>query len=311
MASIGVVFPASASRHQLAPFAERMEAFGYDELWIAAEERAPATLADAARALAASQRIKIGIGPLWATTLEPLAVASEAAELAWNHPGRLTVSVGAAPRGTRVATHARTAALDEVVIAVRMLLAGQVVNGAGTIVTCLADALDQPPDEPPSILIESATRAGLGSAARRADGLVLPEGSAPGFISYARAVTGSAPIHGARPIDLAARVWLVMGESDAAGRAVAALLAYWARAGLYPEVRSPGRPDQPASVGPAARGLIDQIAIQGSATRCAAAVDRFLDAGLDRLLLSAADRDTGQYVQFAQEVLPLFNTTAS
>jgi alkanesulfonate monooxygenase SsuD/methylene tetrahydromethanopterin reductase-like flavin-dependent oxidoreductase (luciferase family) len=303
MASIGVAFPAG-SPSSLLEFVARIEALGYDEVWIMGGTRSKASFGAAAAALAATDRIAIGLGPVWAGAHNPVTAAVEISTLARLHPGRLTVAFGGAPRALARAASSTDPALEEVVTAVRMLLAGEVVNGCGSYVRIASVGLRLPPDEAPPIAISTTSRWGLGVAARRADAVVFPEGSGPDFIEDALALVSDRRPPSV-PLAAIAHAWLALGEDGPARRSLAGAVARWVRASLDPEGVGATRPNEPSGPAPIPRGTADRIAIVGNSARCAAGVDRFLAAGVDRLILSAVGSELAQYEQFADEVMPL------
>jgi 5,10-methylenetetrahydromethanopterin reductase len=265
VSSIGVAFAGGRSDALLA-FVERAEALGFDEAWIADDLGWRESLGSVADALAATDHLAIGLGPLHAGAHDPVTVATEIASLARLHPGRLTVAFGTHPGALGQGPLERDPVPEEVVTTVRMLLAGEVVNGCGSHVRIDHAALSFPPDEPPLIAISAADRRGVGVAARRADAVLFPAGTGPDLIEDAlSALTGlRSPCD---PVTVIAHVGLALNK-DGARRAATALGG-------------------------------------GNPAECAARVGQFLRAGVDRLILVAAGSEAAQYERFAGEVMPL------
>src|SRR5580692_9945148 len=148
----------------------------------------------AATALAATARLRVGLGLMPAPMRNPALAAMEIGTLARLHPGRFTAAFGHGVREWMEQSGAlpprRMSALAEVTSTVRALLAGDTITSRGTYVNLTGVALDPPPDRPPPILIGSTGPRGLALAGEHADGFLLPEGCGPTFI--ARAVAQSA-----------------------------------------------------------------------------------------------------------------------
>src|ERR671917_167265 len=133
--TLGVIFHPSFPPETLAAYARRAEAAGFDELWLWDDCFLPGALTAAAIALAATQRLKVGIGLLPATAYHPVFAAMELTTLARAFPQRIVpgfgfgigswmTQIGAAPRSY-------LQALEETVVAVRSLLGGEVVTMQG------------------------------------------------------------------------------------------------------------------------------------------------------------------------------------
>jgi alkanesulfonate monooxygenase SsuD/methylene tetrahydromethanopterin reductase-like flavin-dependent oxidoreductase (luciferase family) len=222
MTSIGAVFPARAPAEALPAFAARAEVLGYDELWVVEDCFLSGGLTLATAALAVTERLRVGIGLLPAAVRNPAIAAMEIATIARLYPGRLTVAIGHGVEswmtqiGARPAK--RVAALGEVITAIRMLLAGETVNATGSWVKLSSVALDTPPDVPPSILAGTTGPQGIALAARRADGLLLPEGCGPKFIAHAKELTARTRRDPPSPLEIVVYAWLRIGETGRRAR---------------------------------------------------------------------------------------------
>lgn len=313
---IGAVFPATALPEELPSFAARIEELGYDELWVIEDCFLSGGLTLAATALAATDAVRVGIGLLPAAVRNPAIVAMEIATLARLHPGRLTVTFGHGVESWMTQIGARPAkrvtALGEVITAVRRLLAGEVVSMAGSWVTLDEVTLEHPPEVVPSVLAGTTGAQGMRLAARKADGLLLPEGCGPAFITQARELMAEVERPLPEPVDLVVYAWLRIGEDEAARAALYGAVAHWFDCGLYGGPTRAAGLEQPPPPGPLARPLVDELAVAGTADQCAAGVERFAEAGARRLVLAAVRPDqTDQYEAFARQVLPLSGTTAA
>jgi 5,10-methylenetetrahydromethanopterin reductase len=315
-ASIGAVFPAHATPETLPAFAGTAEALGYEEVWVVEDCFLSGGLTLATAALAATERLRVGVGLLPAAGRNAAIAAMEIATVARLHPGRLTVAFGhgveAWMRQINARPPRRLAALGEVTTAVRMLLAGETVDARGSLVTLASVALDNPPAVVPSILVGTTGPKGIALAGRRADGLLLPEGCGPRFIAHARQIMRTATQPRLHPPEMVVYAWLRLGEDERARSELADAVSHWIASGLYPgPMREAGIDASPPS-GPVAREAADELAIVGTARQCADGVARFVNSGAQRLILAAVGADfVDQYTRFAEEVVPLLSTTAT
>jgi alkanesulfonate monooxygenase SsuD/methylene tetrahydromethanopterin reductase-like flavin-dependent oxidoreductase (luciferase family) len=156
------------------------------------------------------------------------------------------------------------------------------------------------------VLVGTAGRRGLGIAGSCANGIVLPQGTTPDAVRWARGIT--------TPLDpftyTAVYTWLSMG--DDAARTSARLrpeLERWHMIARYPELfRHAPLPGGDARALPenAFDEAVEAMAITGDAVACHDAVRRWGDAGADsvvvRPLLEDGMRDLER---FAEEVLPM------
>ncbi len=309
MTSIGAVFPARASAEDLPSFAVRAEALGYDELWVVEDCFLSGGLTLATAALATTERIRVGVGLLPAAVRNPAIAAMEIGTIGRLYPGRLTVAIGHGVESWMIQIDARppkrVRALGEVITAIRMLLAGETVNATGSWVRLSSVALENPPDVPPQILAGTTGPQGIALAARRADGLLLPEGCGPKFIAHAKELAARARRPTAPPLEIVVYAWLRIGEDRAARAELTEAVSDWVGSGLYTgPMREAGIARSP-DLGPIDRRAADEVAIVGTGPQCVAGVDRFVDAGAQRLILAAVGADfSDQYDAFAEHVLP-------
>ena len=259
----------------LPAYAQAVEALGFDELWVVEDCFLAGGLALAGQALAATGRLHVGVGLLPVLARNPAIAAMELAGLARMHPGRLSVAfghgveawmrqIGARPRD-------RLVALREVVGAVRALLAGERLDVAGAVVTLDAVALDTPPRAVPPVLVGTTGVRGLAIAGEVADGVLLPEGSAPDAVAWARERAGGG--------ETVVYAWLRRGDAglDAFREEVQA----WRRMGLYPELfERAGLED-----GTTPDGVLRRLGLVGTAEEAALGLEALAAAGAGRVVL--------------------------
>jgi 5,10-methylenetetrahydromethanopterin reductase len=306
---VGVVFPASAPVERLPTSAQCIEAAGYDELWVVEDCFLSGGLVMASTALAVTSRLRVGVGILPAPVRNPAIAAMEIACLARLHPSRLSVAFGHGVRSWMkqidALPAARLTALGEVTAAVRSLLAGAEMSVDGRHVRLDRVVLARPPDIPPAILIGSTGPKGIALAHSVADGVLLPQGSGPAFISSALGHPGAGAEAEVNALTVV-YVWLRIEDDDEVARlALRPALDEWLGSGLYPEpVRASGiepgmSPDAMTTV------AAGELAIAGGREACRRSMARFAGIGAQSVVLAAVGDDfEAQYQRFAEEVLP-------
>jgi len=308
-ASIGVVFPAKAEVAGLPAFAGRTEALGFDELWVIEDCFLSGGLVMAASALAATSRLRVGLGLMPVPLRNPALASMEIGTLARLHPGRFTAAFGHGVREWMEQSGAlpprRMSALAEVTSTVRALLAGDTITCRGTYVNLTGVVLDPPPDRPPPILIGSTGPRGLAIAGAHADGVLLPEGCGPTFIARAvRLTSDAAP--SARPPLAVVYAWMRVEDDDEQARlALRPVVDQWIARGLFPEPVAAAGIGSSLAPGPVPASLAADLAVVGDPPACAAAARRFIEAGAGTLVVAAVGPDHDrQYERFARDVLP-------
>jgi len=282
------MFGAQWPPERLPAFARAAERHGFDELWLAEDCFLAGGLTLAATALAVTERLGVGVGLLPAAVRNPAIVAMELAGLARVHPGRFTAAFGhgvdAWMRQIGARPPDRLGLLEETVVAVRALLHGDALDVRGEHVRLDAVRLDFPPPQPPPVLIGTTGPRGLAIAARAADGIVLPEGSAPAAVRWAREQAGG---------QTTVYAWLsVADDADAALGAVRPLVERWAASGNYPVLTelagvSPGALDDDA---------LRSLVVAGDPARCADAIAALHAAGADSVVLLPYVGEPGEQV---------------
>jgi 5,10-methylenetetrahydromethanopterin reductase len=286
---VGVLFRPEWPPEDLPAFARAAERDGFSELWVVEDCFLAGGPTMAVAALAATTGLDVGIGLLPVTLRNPALAAMEIAGAARLHPGRLTVAFGHGVEAWMRQIGARPAdrlvALEETVASIRALLEGETVSRHGHVQ--LEDVrLGHLPDPPPDLLVGTTGPRGMAVAGRVADGVLLPEGSGPEAVRWARDT--------ATPRRLVVYAWMSL-DADPVGafEAVRPQLERWLELGLYPRL------------GELATDL-RSLAVVGDATDCARAVERLWEAGADSVVLVPRQGDHEEQVaRFAAEVLPL------
>ncbi|GAA1304084.1 LLM class flavin-dependent oxidoreductase [Saccharothrix xinjiangensis] len=186
------MLPRDLGGAEVLPYARRADELGFDELWVVEDLGFHGGIAQAAAVLAATGRIRVGIGLLPAGARNAAFAAMEVATLARLFPGRVDVgighgmpawmrSVGAWPAGPLTL-------LEEYLRAVKALLRGEVVE-RGELVALDGVRLEEAclPEHVPPVLAGVRGPRSLALSGRVADGTVLAEPTTP---EYVRAALG-------------------------------------------------------------------------------------------------------------------------
>ena len=188
--SIGVMFRREQAPENLPDYARRVEALGFDELWVVEDCFYTGGIAQAATALAATERITVGLGIAPAVARNASFLAMEFATLARMHPGRFHGGIGhgVADWIEQIGETPPSwlAALEETSTAIRSLMRGEEVTTSGKTVRLRDVKLEHPPTDVPPVSLGVRGPKSLQLAGRCADGTILAENSAPAYVSWAR-----------------------------------------------------------------------------------------------------------------------------
>jgi alkanesulfonate monooxygenase SsuD/methylene tetrahydromethanopterin reductase-like flavin-dependent oxidoreductase (luciferase family) len=219
------MLPRDLDPARVLPFARRADESGFDELWVVEDLGYRGGIAQAAAVLAATDRIRVGIGLLPVGARNAAFAAMEAATLAQLFPGRIEVGIGHGMPGWMRAVGEWPASpltlLEEYLGAVTSLLRGG-AGQRGEYVALDAVGLEAAcvPENPPLVLAGVRGPRSLAVSGRVADGTILAEPTTP---EYARAAL--AQIDARRPHRL-------VGYNVAAVHADATVAIDAVRAGL-------------------------------------------------------------------------------
>lgn len=223
--SVGVMLPRDLPSAQVLPFARRADELGFDELWVVEDLGFRGGVAQAAAVLAATGRIRVGIGLLPVGARNAAFAGMEAATLAQLFPGRVDVGIGHGMPGWMRSVGEWPASpltlLEEYLGAVTALVRGDAVS-PGKYVALDGVHLEAAcvPANPPLVLAGVRGPKSLAVSGRVADGTILAEPTTP---EYARAAL--AQIAPSRPHRL-------VGYNVAAVNADATVAVEAVRAGL-------------------------------------------------------------------------------
>ncbi|GAB3162269.1 LLM class flavin-dependent oxidoreductase [Myceligenerans halotolerans] len=182
---IGVVLPRDLPSPLVLPYAREAERLGFDELWVVEDLGFRGGFVQAAAALGATERLRVGIGILPAAVRNPAFAAMEIATLEQLHPGRTDVGIGhGMPGWMRQAgcwPDRPLTFLSEYVTTLRALLGGTESGGLRLEPSAV------PAVVPPLLLGVRGPRS-LAASGQVADGTVLAEPVSP---EYAAAALGA------------------------------------------------------------------------------------------------------------------------
>lgn len=191
---VGVMLPRDVDAASVVPFAQAADRAGFDELWVVEDLGFRGGIAQAATALAVTERISVGIGILPAAARNPAFAAMELNSLAELFPGRVIAGIG---HGTQTWMRqvgewpaSPLTLLRETVGAVRSLLHGERIDVAGRYVSVAGLSLESPAGRPPWVLAGVRGPKSLAAAAQVADGVILAEPVTPEYLAAAQVSMG-------------------------------------------------------------------------------------------------------------------------
>jgi alkanesulfonate monooxygenase SsuD/methylene tetrahydromethanopterin reductase-like flavin-dependent oxidoreductase (luciferase family) len=299
---VGVMLPRDLPADQVLPFARRAEELGFAELWVVEDLGFRGGIAQAAAVLAATERIRVGVGILPAAARNVGFAAMEASTLADLFPERVVLGVGHGMpdwmRQVGAWPESILTYLEEHVTALRALLRGEEVTVDGRYVHLDHLRLEGERATPPPVLAGVRGPRSLALAGRVADGTVLAEPATPEYIRTARAQIGDAPGHRVVTYDVAA-----VGPDADAARAVARTGLLWiGDPGWAPHVDPldfveefralrASAADRAAFAAALPDAWVDRLAITGTPEQARAALAARAAAGADAVVLIPAGPD--------------------
>ncbi|RLV49731.1 LLM class flavin-dependent oxidoreductase [Nocardioides mangrovicus] len=190
---IGVVLPRDLPDTNVITFARNVDELGFDNLWVVEDLGYKGGFAQAGAVLAATSRVRVGIGVLPVAARNPVFTAMEAATLANLFPGRITLGVGHGMpvwmRQVGIAVDSPLTLLAETLDAVRGLLAGDTVSIDGRYVHLDAVRLEAPPALPPVVLAGVRGPRSMEVSGEHADGTLLAEPVTVEYLEHTRTLT--------------------------------------------------------------------------------------------------------------------------
>lgn len=188
--SLGLVLGSSLPPEQLIPVAAEADELGLDELWFSEDCFFTGGISGAAAALAATSRIRVGLGIVSAMLRHPALLAMEVATMARAFPDRVGVGIGlgvpAWLRQVGRSPRSSLGAMTECVTAVRRLVAGERLSVAGEEFLFDDVALAHPVTSPLPIYMGVSGPRMLQLSGELADGSILSVGGGVNYLTWAR-----------------------------------------------------------------------------------------------------------------------------
>jgi len=299
--AIGAVLPRVPHR-ELVQCGRELDALGFDELWLVEDCFEYGGVSSAAAILASTGRIGVGVGLFPVAVRNPAILSMELATIGELYPGRMIAGVGHGVEAWMRQIDARPAnrlvALQELLIVVRRLLAGETVTFDGRWAHLDGVVLDQPPAVVPPLVVGTTRERGIAIAAELADGLLLCEGAGVAAVRWAAELLGPER-------RLVVYTWMRIEDSPTqALDELTPWIEQWEQAGRYPRLLELARaePGYDGSLAPV-------VSLAGPAEACAAGVRRLVEAGADAVVVSpVGDDPLAQLRRFATEALPLLQS---
>lgn len=324
MPNYGIMFRCQNPPEQLIETVQRAEQSGYDEVWLVEDCFYAGGLVSASVALASTQTMRIGLGIMPAVARNAAFAAMEVAALARLYPGRFLPGLGhgvaAWMQQIGAFPQSQLAALEEVTVAVRSLLAGEEVTLDGSHVHLDRVKLEFPPDVVPPISLGVRRQKSLRLAGRVADGTILAEYASAAYVEWARGRIAEGQ-QDAKRSGQAHRVtvfaFIAMDDDRsaalqtlrplvAAGIAKGRMRVYLEPLGIAEDAErllAQGGRDHLQRAMP--DEWISQLALVGSAEECRAAIQGLVAAGADTVVLVPVADDWQALERMATDLLPL------
>jgi 5,10-methylenetetrahydromethanopterin reductase len=190
MSRLGVMFTCNRPPEELIDGVRLIEDLGFDDAWVVEDLRWGGGIASSVAALAATERVRVGLGIMPALFRNPAATAMEVSTVARLFPNRFVAGIGhgvgswMAQIGLTQKSPLRT--IEEVTTNVRALIRGDQVTFAGEAVKVDDITLVHPAKVVPPVMLGVVGPKSLHLSGRIADGTIVPEWCGPGYLTQAR-----------------------------------------------------------------------------------------------------------------------------
>ncbi|MBK6013974.1 LLM class flavin-dependent oxidoreductase [Streptomyces sp. MBT53] len=193
---VGVMLPLDLPVGEVLPYVRRAEELGFDQVWVVEDLGWRGGVAQAATVLASTTSLTVGIGIMPAGARNVCFAAMELATLAQLHPGRLIAGVGHGMPGWMRQAGSWPASpltlIKEYAAALRLLVAGKPGPANGRYVRCEGVIITEVPEIVPPVVLGVRGPKSQAVAGEVADGLLLAEPAAPGYITASLRNLGAA-----------------------------------------------------------------------------------------------------------------------
>lgn len=322
--TIGFMFRCQLPPEQLSETARRVEAAGFDELWVVEDCFFGGGIASLATALAVTHTLRIGLGIMPAVARNPAFTAMELATLARLYPQRILPGIGHGVTdwmrqiGALPASQLR--ALEETISAIRALLRGERVSVSGQTVKLEDVQLAHPPTHVPPLLAGAMGPRTLQLAGRVADGTILSEGTSPTYVSWARQqiLLGATKEGRTAHHPIIAYMWCCVAPDtttarDALRPHIATMVA---NGNISPQIAALGitkeietrikQSGKQSFIETFPDEWLDQLAIVGDPATCVKSIGKLAESGADTIVFAPLpDQSEQQFDALVRDVLPL------
>jgi alkanesulfonate monooxygenase SsuD/methylene tetrahydromethanopterin reductase-like flavin-dependent oxidoreductase (luciferase family) len=323
--SLGLVLGSEIPPERLRPMVVEAERAGFGEVWLSEDYFFSGGVSAAAIALAATERIPVGLGVVSAMARHPALLAMEIATLDRAFPGRLMPAVGLGvpawleQMGLKPASPLR--AVRDCLTVVDSLLAGEEAPTTGTF-----QAIDVRLVHPPVARIPLQTGVAgpkmLQLSGELASGTLLSVLASTNYVGWAREQIDAGRARSAtpdRPHRITTFALCAVDEDASVARAAArkAVAFYLAAGGPNALTEAYGISDDLRAMmadGPEAveermpERWVDDLAVAGDPDECSRKIQALLDAGSDHVALfpTPAENADRTVAALAAHVLPRF-----
>jgi 5,10-methylenetetrahydromethanopterin reductase len=322
--SVGFVLGSAVPPERLVSGAVTADESGFDELWLAEDYFFTGGISAASLVLAATRRVRVGLGIVSAVVRHPAVLAMEVATMSRVHPGRLIAGLGLGVPGwirqMGIYPPSALAAMREAVTGVRRLLAGEELTEEGRVFSFDGVALTYPEQSPTPLHMGVSGPKMLHLSGEIADGTIMSVASSHEYVQFARERIDAGRAAAGRTDDHRLTVFALYSVDDdraAAREAVRAPLAFYKSNGPNTLTDVHGSSELLADM--IARGgyetilaempdsWIDDLAIAGTPEECAAKIRSYHEVGADSVALfpMPVERVDQLMRLTADEVLPL------
>lgn len=321
---VGLVLGSAIAPERLAGMARLGEELGFGELWFAEDYFFTGGISGASTALAATERIPVGLGVVSALARHPAVLAMEVATLARMYPGRLRPGIGLGVpfwvEQMGLMPRSPVRAMRECVTAVRRLLDGEEVTEQGASFRFDHVRLTYPASQRVPLYMGVIGPKMLELSGEIADGTLLSVLASPEYVRWVRERIAAGAARAGRAEHhrvVAFAMFAVDRDGQRAREAVRGLAAFYLAA--MPDnalTRTYGIAetllDMVARGGSAVverempSAWLEDLVIAGDPEECATKIDRYLEAGADAVALFPIPPDHAEDTirLAAAEVLP-------
>jgi alkanesulfonate monooxygenase SsuD/methylene tetrahydromethanopterin reductase-like flavin-dependent oxidoreductase (luciferase family) len=318
--ALGVIFHPAFPPETLVDYARRAESAGFDELWLWEDSFFAGAYTSAAIALAATERLKVGIGLSPATMRNPLLTAMEITTLARLYPQRFMPGFGHGVEGWMkqigAAPQSSMKALEETVVAVRRLLNGETVTMQGDHVHLDNVKMQLTASHIPPLYVGAMREKSLRLAGRVGDGTIITEMSSPAYVRWVRQHIAAGMAESGRT-DNRLVVYVqskVNPDGNASRERVRRVLAVGLQWG-EPLLRPLGIADEVQTMlrehgveGTAQQmpeSWLDELSASGTPQQAVATIQRLSEAGADSVVLQPLNGDPACLEEYSRYLMPL------